>query len=53
MDITEKVIAITGAGRGLGRAIASAVPARWMASSMLLHILAIWPAPSAPAWNRF
>ncbi|MNG08979.1 hypothetical protein D3C85_672490 [compost metagenome] len=25
----------------------------WMASSMLLHILAIWPAPSAPAWNRF
>ncbi|MNE64312.1 hypothetical protein D3C80_1597200 [compost metagenome] len=25
----------------------------WMASSMLLHILAICPAPSAPAWNRF
>ncbi|MNP28641.1 hypothetical protein D3C76_1216180 [compost metagenome] len=34
-------------------ASASAVPAMWMASSMLLHILAIWPAPSAPAWNRF
>ena len=30
---------------------ASAVPAIWMASSMLLQILAVWPAPAVPAWK--
>lgn len=32
---------------------ASAVPAMWMASSMLLQILATPPAPTGPAWKMF
>src|SRR5574343_1326943 len=33
------------------RAIASLVPAIRMPSSMLLQILAVWPAPTLPAWK--
>lgn len=33
------------------RAMASLVPAIKMPSSMLLQILAVWPAPTAPAWK--